>query len=73
MPRYRKLRGALVGQGYRGQDLANYLNLSVAAISRRMTGRTPWSMEEAYKSLQFVGAPASTIFDFFPPDGRAAP
>lgn len=67
---YGKLRGALAEQGDNGGDLANYLDMCPQALSRRMTCVVPWTMQEAYKALDFIHKPHERVFDYFPPEGR---
>lgn len=73
MPLYRKLRGALAEQGKHLYDMADYLNYKPMSISLRMTGKTPWRMDEAYRVMDFLSLPRERIFDYFPPDGKVAP
>ena len=67
---YRKLKAALTEQGDRGIDLANYLDLCPSALPKRMTSVVPWTLAEAYKTLDFIHKPHDMIFDYFPPEGR---
>ena len=69
--RYRKLRGAMAERGKRQYDVANYLGYAPMFVSQRMTGRTPWRFDEAYKVMDYLGLPKEQIFDYFPPEGRA--
>jgi transcriptional regulator with XRE-family HTH domain len=53
----------------RQDELAEMLGMSRSALSRRMTGRAPWTLPEMLKLLDLIGQPEETLDDFF---GRAA-
>jgi len=73
MPLYRKLRGTLAERGKHLYDVANYLDYKPMSISLRMTGKTSWRMDEAYRVMDFLNLPRERVFDYFPPNGRAGP
>lgn len=48
---------------------AEKLGRSQAYISRRMTGKEPWTLDEAYIMLDDMGLPPERIVDLFPRKG----
>lgn len=66
---FKRLRGELLVREVNCGWLAQKLNLHPQSLSARMTGRTPWSIEEAYKVLELLGLPDADIRLYFPPGG----
>lgn len=68
---FRKLRGKLreldIDQSY----MADQLDLCQAAVSHRMTSRTPWRLNEMYIVMDLIGEPYDRLHIYFPPGGRA--
>ena len=48
MKPYEVLRNELRKHGYSGTDVARWFDLMPSSISSRMTGHTPWSIDEIY-------------------------
>lgn len=67
---YKHLDGRLRQLGIEHRDLAYALNLSEAAMSHRFTGRTAWSLDEMYKTLDICRAGPKELHLYFPRDGR---
>lgn len=67
--RYPKLRGAMRERDILQSDLAQHLGLVTQAVSHRFTGITPWTIPEAYKTLDYLRIPCDRIAEFFPPNG----
>lgn len=47
-------------------DLAHEIGISRTALNHRMTGRTPWTLEEMYQILHLLNAPDSELYLYFP-------
>lgn len=51
------------------EDIAKAIGLeSNCAVSNRLTGKSYWRLDEAYKVLERLGIPLSEIFTYFPPN-----
>ena len=72
MRKYRTLRARMAEMDVRGEDLARVLLLSEQSISHRMTGRTSWALDEAYKVLDYLSVPHGEIGRYFPAGGTDA-
>lgn len=48
------------------QELAELMGMSPNALSRRMTGRAPWTLPEMLMLLDLIGQPEETLDDLFP-------
>jgi len=69
---YRKLRGALVEKEIDQAYLAKKLGLNQPmSISKRMTGKVPWRINEMYAILDILGVPYEALSEYFPKDGKA--
>jgi len=69
---YRKLRGALIEKEIDQVYLAKKLGLNQpVSISKRMTGKVPWRINEMYAILDLLGVPYEMLPVYFPKDGRA--
>lgn len=69
MRRYRKMRARMLELDVDGKWLARQLGLCQQSLSNRMTLRTPWSVDEAYKVLELLRVPAEELHIYFPPNG----
>lgn len=69
MKPYAKLRGKMRENDVTGEMLANYLNRSCPYISHRLSKNKSWSVDEAYKILEFLEIPKEEFFTYFPPNG----
>ena len=67
--RYVKLRGKMREKGINGNYLARKMGTTPQNISRRMTGKAPWRMDEMYNILSMLGEPDSKLSEYFPRDG----
>jgi transcriptional regulator with XRE-family HTH domain len=63
------LRCALMMNGTTQHALANELGLSPSSLSKRFTGKIPWTTQEAYSVLQLLDRPDSELQVYFPRDG----
>jgi len=66
---YRYLDSRLRYLGIRQEDLGFALDLCSTAISHRMTGKTPWNIDEMYKTLEVCRAQPEELHIYFPPKG----
>lgn len=64
---YRYLSGRLRQLGLKQSDLGYALGLGATAVSHRMTGRTPWGIDEMYKVLELCQASPEELHIYFPP------
>lgn len=71
--RYVKLRGKMREKGINGNYLARKLDTTPQNISRRMTGKAPWRMDEMYNILSMLGEPDSKLSEYFPRNGIDLP
>lgn len=66
---FRKLRGKLreldIDQSY----LAKKLDICVMSISRKMTGKSPWTSDEMYAVMDLIQEPYEKLHEFFPKGG----
>ena len=69
--RYNYLSGRLRQLGIEHRDLAYALGLSPQAVSHRFTGKTDWSLNEMYRTLDVCRAQPEDLHLYFPRDGRA--
>ena len=67
--RFSTLRGALVETGTTQHVLAHDLGLSPSSLSNRLTGKVPWTIQEAYSVLRLLNRPDTELQLYFPPDG----
>jgi len=72
MAAYSKLRGLLAERDINTEHLAKLIGLRTAAsISQRMSGKTPWRMDEMYTILDLCGIPHDQLHIYFPKDGKS--
>ena len=69
---FRKLRGALKEYDIDQTYLADKLNVCAMSISRKMTGRTPWTLPEMYAVLDLINVPCERLHEYFPRGGLTA-
>ncbi len=73
MKPYSKLRGRMAEMDIPNYALANFLNVSTAYVSSRMTNRYSWTIEEVYKIMDLLMIPQEELFEYFPKDGGTKP
>ena len=73
LKRYVKLRGKMREKGINGNYLARKLDTTPQNISRRMTGKAPWRVDEMYNILSMLGEPDSKLSEYFPRNGIDLP
>lgn len=69
---YRFLSGRLRQLGLRQSDLGAALGLAEASVSHRMCGRSPWTLDEMYKTLEVCRAQPEELHVYFPPSVEGA-
>lgn len=67
--RYRKLRALMLELGHDQTTLAKRTGMTRQQISDRMTGKVPWSLEDAYKVCDTLFIAIKDIRKYFPPNG----
>lgn len=73
MPRrYAKLRAAMVEADIDRQFLAEELGISYQTVKNRFAGSWPWTLAEAYKTLEILHIDPSKLTEYFPPNGGIA-
>ena len=73
LKRYGKLRGKMREKGIKGNYLARKMGTTPQNISRRMTGKAPWRVDEMYNILSMLGEPDSKLPEYFPRNGIDLP
>ena len=68
---YKELRIALkfAEPEIKQSDLAMHLNASLTHVNQLMNGRSDWRLEEAYKTLDLIGAGPEEFAKYFPRKG----
>ena len=73
LKRYGKLRGKMREKGINGNYLARKLDTTPQSVSHRMTGKSPWRMDDMYNILSMLGEPDSKLSEYFPRNGIDLP
>ena len=73
LKRYGKLRGKMREKGINGNYLARKMGMTPQSVSYRMTGKTPWRMDEMYNILSMLGEPDNKLSEYFPRNGIDLP
>lgn len=60
---------AVKARGMKLKDLAERLDLSRTALSKRIHGRTPWTFREAQQACAVLGMSLAEFSGFFPMEG----
>ena len=64
------IRAELARRGLTQSDVAPHLGLTRQAVSRRLVGPTPFTLDQLYKIAELVGVPISVLIE---PAGDEAP
>lgn len=67
-PPNRRLRAAMAAYGLDQGDLAVVLNLGQSAVSRRLTGHTPWRLPELQAIAEHLAVPVADLLDDLSPE-----
>ena len=73
LKRYGKLRGKIREKGIKGNYLSRKMGMTPQSVSHRMTGKTPWRMDEMYNILSMLGAPDNKLSEYFTRNGIDLP
>ncbi len=73
MKPFSKLRGRMAEMDIHNYALAEFLGVSTAYLSTRMTHRYSWTIDEVYKIMDFLQIPLEEIFIYFPKGGGIKP
>lgn len=68
--KYQKLRTALFEAEIDQATVAYKLKRSSRYVSERMTGKYPWTVEDAYLILEMLEEPKERLTELFPPAGE---
>lgn len=60
------LRARMYQLGADGKFMAKKLGIAAPTFSQRMTGRTPWSVDEMYDVMHILKIPVEQMHEFFP-------
>ena len=71
MALYRKLRALMYEYGDTQEELAYYLDRSVATISLRLCGKSHWTVQEMYLLMDRYHIPDNQLHMIFPRSGKA--
>lgn len=70
-PIFLKLKAALLENGYYQNDLPKLTGKSASYCQRRITGRRPWDLDDAYTLMGKLGLDKTEVHLYFPNDGKA--
>lgn len=68
---YFKLRQQLFALGLTQEELCREIGRGEQYVSFRMSGKKPFTVDDAYKILELLEIPDSRFTEFFPKGGRA--
>ncbi len=63
---FKELRCEIVRNGLYAKDLANMIHISTAEMSKRLTGKRPWSMREIYAVIEALDLDPQKITFYWP-------
>jgi len=66
---FAKLRARINELGYDHAYFAKKLKMTPATLSRRMTGKLQWQLNEMYAALEILCIPHEQLSDYFPKEG----
>ena len=69
MKRYILLLSEMKKRGVHKKDIAEAFGVSAGAVSHKFTGKSPWTLEEAYAVLRLLGYEGGAMLPIlFPAD-----
>lgn len=72
--KFARLRGELSAHGITREELAQLLkHTGRGYVDLRFAGTSPWSLDEMYFLMDFLGWPVEKMHELFPRDGYDAP
>lgn len=63
---FKALRCAIVNKGWYAKDLADAIHISAGELSKKLSGKRPWSMNEIYSVIDALGLSADQIATYWP-------
>lgn len=57
----RNIKAELARSGFRQSDLAQHLNIGAPALSRRLGGSVPWTVDELTLAATFLKVPMADL------------
>jgi len=63
---FKKLRTLIYSESLTQEDLGGILNVSPTYVSRRMTGKSPFTLEDVYAICDYFDIPYGEISEYFP-------
>ena len=70
MKLYSELRGLMAANDYTAEQLARVLGVHTETVKNRMRGIYPFTLDEAYRTLDLFRVPHSRLHEIFPKDGK---
>ncbi len=67
---YRELKGRMYSQDVDQRFFAEQIRRSLGYVSESMTGKRPFTIDDAYKICALLEIPVIEIHTFFPPGGK---
>ena len=71
-PIFRKLKTVMFSNDVTQAELSKVLGVSETYMTHRMTGRYPFTMDDAYKICDYLHLPYSELSTYFPLNGKDA-
>ncbi|MEA4927853.1 MAG: helix-turn-helix transcriptional regulator [Candidatus Limiplasma sp.] len=69
---YAALRGLMAANDYTQHQFARAINVAPRTMDTRMQGKYPFTLDEAYATLDLFRIPHDRLHEIFPKDGRKA-
>lgn len=73
MKLYSELRGLMAANDYTQEQLARAAGISYGTVKDHLRGLHPWTLDEAYRTLDLFHIPHDRLHEIFPKDGRKTP
>ncbi len=65
MPNSRKLKARILEKGYTIKKLADLMGLTAYTLGRKISGKTPMTLVEAWKLMEILEIPDIEFKDYF--------
>jgi cyanate lyase len=66
---YKLLKGEIFANDMTQNDIAATIGRSQNYVTQRMTGKKPWTMQDAYAICDALEIPHEKMHRYFPPEG----
>lgn len=73
MASYKKLRTMMYANDDTQSDIAKALGRSPSYVAKRMTGETPFNLNDVYAIMRHYKLPPAEISEYFPEGGKTLP